>query len=456
MKFSFENLGYIDKGEIVPSSLTIICGDNNTGKTYINYAIYGLLYILSRNPDLLIEEEKINSLIQNKTLKIDLNEIINNIDNITKINSENYTSQLQNIFSSNDNLFKDTKITFEIFKKYFSLAESYHIVYEAVQYNKQLIIFDKDKHSNILNISFVNEENEKISRLIIKDILTKGIFSVLLKEKIKNPFIVTSERTGVSLFWKELDINKNILIEKILKTKNVNIPDLFLTDLSRYPISIKHNIDVIRDVKEILNLESEIKKNNKTEFDELMGIFSSFLSGKFKIQGDEVNLIPKKLKKRANNVALPLHLASSASRSILLLFIYINSLAKKNDILFIDEPELNLHPSKQILMARILANIANLGIDVLVTTHSDYIVKEINNLIMLSNDFSKKDELLKKYNYKNSDILTPNKVKAYYTKKQSIKEAKIDKYGIDMELFDDTIANLNKISNDIYYSIEEE
>ena len=59
MKFSFENLGYIDKGEIIPGRLTLICGDNNTGKTYINYCIYGLLYNFIRNPKLNIDENEI-------------------------------------------------------------------------------------------------------------------------------------------------------------------------------------------------------------------------------------------------------------------------------------------------------------------------------------------------------------------------------------------------------------
>ena len=55
--------------------------------------------------------------------------------------------------------------------------------------------------------------------------------------------------------------------------------------------------------------------------------------------------------------------------------------------MIIDEPESHLHPYCQILMARLIAACINAGIKVFVTTHSDYFVKEINNLIMLSNDF---------------------------------------------------------------------
>ena len=52
----------------------------------------------------------------------------------------------------------------------------------------------------------------------------------------------------------------------------------------------------------------------------------------------------------------------------------------------IDEPELNLHPDNQRRIARLLARLVNLGIKVFITTHSSYIIKELNTLIMLNRD----------------------------------------------------------------------
>ena len=43
MKFKFEKLGAIDEATVELAPLTVICGRNNTGKTYITYAIYALL-----------------------------------------------------------------------------------------------------------------------------------------------------------------------------------------------------------------------------------------------------------------------------------------------------------------------------------------------------------------------------------------------------------------------------
>jgi len=53
MKFTFKNIGYIDEGEVTLGDLTVICGPNNVGKTYLSYSIYGFLKRLRggrRNP----------------------------------------------------------------------------------------------------------------------------------------------------------------------------------------------------------------------------------------------------------------------------------------------------------------------------------------------------------------------------------------------------------------------
>jgi predicted ATPase len=58
-------------------------------------------------------------------------------------------------------------------------------------------------------------------------------------------------------------------------------------------------------------------------------------------------------------------------------------LAQEGDFIIIDEPELNLHPDNQRKIARWLVRVVNAGFKVMITTHSDYIIREFNNLIML-------------------------------------------------------------------------
>jgi predicted ATPase len=44
MKFRFENLGVVEKIDFdLSKKLSVFCGPNGTGKTYVSYALYGLL-----------------------------------------------------------------------------------------------------------------------------------------------------------------------------------------------------------------------------------------------------------------------------------------------------------------------------------------------------------------------------------------------------------------------------
>ena len=69
-------------------------------------------------------------------------------------------------------------------------------------------------------------------------------------------------------------------------------------------------------------------------------------------------------------------------------------------LIIIDEPESHLDTANQIQFARLLAQLVNFGMTILITTHSDYLIKEINNLIMLNGSFEDKEEVMKQHGYR--------------------------------------------------------
>ena len=89
------------------------------------------------------------------------------------------------------------------------------------------------------------------------------------------------------------------------------------------------------------------------------------------------------------------------------------------------------------------------GVRVLITTHSDYLVKELNNLIMLSGDFDGKEELLKKLKYDPEDALDPGRIRAYVAENGTLTACGVDKYGMDMPNFDRTIDDINRVTSEI-------
>ena len=120
-------------------------------------------------------------------------------------------------------------------------------------------------------------------------------------------------------------------------------------------------------------------------------------------------------------------------------------------MLIVDEPEAHLHPVNQVAVARLLARCVNAGLRVLITTHSDYIIKELNNLIMLSQDFQGKEAFLSKYrkHYDEHDFLKRDDVRAYICEKGGLAKCEIDSRGIIMDSFNDPILEIDRISTEL-------
>ncbi|MDC5388480.1 AAA family ATPase, partial [Acinetobacter baumannii] len=81
MKFNFEKLGPLDSAEVDLSKLTVICGKNNTGKTYITNTIYAFLRDWKEIIDWKLTKEIEDSLVQKGVVQVDLKtEIIDKIN----------------------------------------------------------------------------------------------------------------------------------------------------------------------------------------------------------------------------------------------------------------------------------------------------------------------------------------------------------------------------------------
>ncbi|MGV2390720.1 MAG UNVERIFIED_CONTAM: ATP-binding protein [Microcystis novacekii LVE1205-3] len=74
MKVKIKNLGILKQAEFSLGDLTIICGRNNTGKTYATYALFGFLYTWRRLltwPRFGLKE-KIDQLLSDGVISLDL------------------------------------------------------------------------------------------------------------------------------------------------------------------------------------------------------------------------------------------------------------------------------------------------------------------------------------------------------------------------------------------------
>lgn len=63
------------------------------------------------------------------------------------------------------------------------------------------------------------------------------------------------------------------------------------------------------------------------------------------------------------------------------LVLFLRSIVGQGDLLIIEEPESHLHPGAQTVIAQTLARLIRAGVQVLITTHSTYLLQQIGNLI---------------------------------------------------------------------------
>ena len=80
---------------------------------------------------------------------------------------------------------------------------------------------------------------------------------------------------------------------------------------------------------------------------------------------------------------IPLHRASSSVTELAGIILYLRYLVLPGGVLIIDEPEAHLHPNNQLTLAKYLVKLVREGVNVLITTHSDYLLDQLNNLLLV-------------------------------------------------------------------------
>ncbi len=81
---------------------------------------------------------------------------------------------------------------------------------------------------------------------------------------------------------------------------------------------------------------------------------------------------------------VPLANASSMVSELAPVVLYLRHLIGPDDVLVIEEPESHLHPEMQVEFTRQIADIVKAGVRVIVTTHSEWVLDELANIVRRS------------------------------------------------------------------------
>lgn len=462
MKIKIKNLGALKQAEFTLGDLTIICGSNNSGKTYATYALFGFLSSWQEILQIKIDADKLSQLLADGVTFIDMQQYIDDAKQIVSKASQDYTRQLSNVFATSTERFADSEFQIDLDIENINLDQKFERTMRTAN-NAELFSLTKNEgHTELFVTLLAEKEQLKIPNEILHHVISDAIKDIIFAQIIPNPFIASTERTGAVIFRKELDFDRHRILEEMGKAgKKIDRVELFLKDYGDYALPIKKNVEFIRELR-FQNISKKSSFILQKHSDVLID-FADIIGGAYTITAnDELYYVPK-----GKKVKLSIDESSSAVRSLLDIGFYLRHEAQKGDLLMVDEPELNLHPENQRRVARLFARLVNLGIKVFITTHSDYIVKELNTLLMLNHDKPHLKRIQEEEGYKTEELVSADQIKVYIaeealikldgnqkkTKCQTLTLAKIDsEMGIEARSFDITIDTMNRIQEAIIWS----
>ena len=470
MKITFQDLGALACGELELKPFTIIAGANNSGKTYVSYSLWGFLQLWGNFVSFsTLRQEILRGLVEKGEAEISNVKLVEHAKQALADGCEGYSRAIHRVLAGTEKHFEKTK--FEVEDADFESFKLKPFEHTASRAKKSIIRVSYAGGEEPVKISLLSGDGgrEEVIEMVSMEIINLAFSFVdtVLKEQIfasqfPEVFIASAQRTGATIFQKELDLARNRLVDKLGDSSADKSLDLFqqAQKISKdYALPVKSDIDFIRGIEGFSKETSKLVD----DFPDILDDFHDIIGGEYKMVKNEGTVfVPRK----GGSIKLTMGESSSAVRSLLNIGAYLRHKAKPGDLLIIDEPELNLHPANQRKVARLLARLVNVGVNIFITTHSDYLIKELNTLIMLSGDAPHLKKVRKDEKYKESELLKASQMSVYLAKEGSckygeMKKAKTamtlvraevdDEQGIWIESFDNEIEEMDRIQSAILY-----
>lgn len=378
-----EKFGKIDSARIKINKFTIFVGNNNSGKTYMMQLIYGVLNEIMQKQNFQIPY--FPNLEDEYYLKADF--FVELEKQINKYLEDRKEQIIKNIFHSSIPIAK-------LYIEFHDIDENYKVIFKE----ETFAIVKQDDSDNASRIiwSVITHGEERVAQFgyprnsASSDKFSNGICEVIIKSLLGiNQFYANHEpilylpasRTGILLLYKYFFSKKNQADTDLIRedhgwiTSKGNSYGLtepvydFLQFLLRYAPS------------EI----SAIRNEDLLEF-----IENHLIDGQLSQDNENTIYTP-----RGEKQGIPLYLSSSMVNELAPL-VKVLSGNVAYDYLLYDEIETCLHPLKQREMARLLNRLYNDGMRLIVSTHSDTMAAQMNNLFLLSYLKISDDELEKK------------------------------------------------------------
>ena len=397
IKVRIDQLGRIRDSEILVSPLMVFSGESGLGKSYLALLCHYFF-------ELLINTSRLNHFF-----------VDNNID--------------FNVLSKD---FKDAGTALEIKKQDLEawmakdaiLYLRYMLGYDGI--SGQIEITLPESVPDTMAFTYKKELTGLVDEEEIYTILSLGNLRFRIQEKTQfdeSPFAF---------------LLRFVMIDYIFGNYQM-LDSTFVLPPSRGPILTEQIIPTTGMYSEFLNDMAglnRIKPRPDTASEIVLKLFRTILEG-------EVNKEETTYIYTTNDASMPVSAAAASIREIAPLQI----LAKKQDVsrcaILVEEPEAHLHPLKQRMMADIIGALSHNGAIMQITTHSDYFLRRLNELIMFAKAKKTTDD---------PDKLRTLSEKVNIIEDMSIDESIIGAYLLRKQVDNTSIAVKQDISNGIPFA----
>ena len=141
---------------------------------------------------------------------------------------------------------------------------------------------------------------------------------------------------------------------------------------------------VLADFLEQLVGISELRRRPNNKGNLAASLERQILKGEIRSENSETGYPMFSYQPEGWKEDLPLMNTSSMVSELAPVVLYLRHIVQPGDVLIIEEPESHLHPAMQVEFIRQLAGVVHSGIRVMLTTHSEWVLDELTNLVRLS------------------------------------------------------------------------
>jgi len=455
MLFRAQNLGPIRDATLdLSKNLIILAGPNNSGKTYLGWALYGLSQF-NKAPECV--RELVDAAIASPTGTHDSGTFQAFVARFADELCALYAKHIHRDFSAARSAFASTLLALNPSAATLPSSGWLH------RSDEHLFQVDLQVHNNALRLRVlamkwedrpadrpeVDIVGDRVSLASLTSDAAKSLarhVSQAVMNRLRRAVFQSSftifpvERIATTIFARELLIRRFEMLDEDRTDASGEPTSMLRPTIGRYPLPIRHSLRIAADLAAYSREESPFKDLA----DELEG---SVLQGRFALsEHGDMLFVPSASPQRS----LGLHQSASVVKSLSAIVFYLRHLAQRNDHIIIDEPELNLHPDNQRKVARVLARAANRGIKIMMSTHSDYLIGEFNNLLMLGRDTPQAAAVGRELGYDAASVLKPADVGVYLVQDGLCQPVEVRETGFELKTFEDAFHSMNRDAQTIY------